>query len=90
VAGAFAGSPTGWLAAAALAATALPAAGVARRYGWGAWPAALVPLAAPLPAVAIAWSMALALARGGIRWRDTFYPIRELRAAADALAKGKR
>ena len=89
VAGAFVGSAAGWLATLALLSTILPAAGMARRYGWSTLAAWLVPILAWLPIAALARSMALAWARGGIRWRDTTYPLAELRAAATALARGR-
>ena len=52
-----------------------------RRYGGNAaLQAALYP-AAVLLLLAAAWNSALRiLARGGVRWRDTFYPLDELRA----------
>lgn len=87
--GAFVGGPAGWLATLALLSTVLPAAGMAKRYGWPTLAAWLVPFWAWLPVAALAWSMALAWARGGIRWRDTTYPLAELRTAAAALAKGR-
>jgi hypothetical protein len=37
------------------------------------------PIAALLFCYAILRSMALALRHGGIRWRETFYPLEELR-----------
>ena len=42
-------------------------------------PALVCPLMLPVLPAAIAWSTALTLGRGGIRWRDTFHPLDELR-----------
>ncbi len=88
VAGAFVGTLAGWLATLGLLSTIVPAAAMAKRYGWSWVSALLVPLFALLPAVALVRSMTLALLRGGIRWRDTTYPLARLRAAADDLAAG--
>ena len=44
------------------------------------WHALFMPLGALLFAYAILASMAVTLARGGVRWRGTFYPISRLRA----------
>lgn len=43
------------------------------------WHAVFMLLGAAIYNYAMARSMVLALARGGIRWRGTFYPLRELR-----------
>lgn len=46
------------------------------------WYAPLFPLASGLFLIAMARSVALTLARGGVKWRGTLYSLRELRAAA--------
>jgi hypothetical protein len=87
-----------WSLPTAFAAAALPILMVgasARRLSGGS---GLEGLMAPLAAVTlggvVAWSTLLALARGGIVWRGTFYPLAELRrrcvrewgmSAADAV-----
>ncbi len=59
---------------------AVPAGILARRVGW-AWPCALfVPLMIPVFLYALFNSTYTALRQGGIRWRDTFYPLSILRA----------
>ncbi|HEY7727844.1 MAG TPA: glycosyltransferase family 2 protein [Candidatus Eisenbacteria bacterium] len=67
-----------------LAATAW--AGILLTYGAGrgiagirAWHAPLMLAGAVVYNYAMARSMLLALAHGGVRWRDTFYPLAELR-----------
>ncbi|MCC6673078.1 MAG: glycosyltransferase [Planctomycetes bacterium] len=78
-AGPFLGGAAGWAAFAGLCSAALPAALLARRLGWQPWLACLVPLAVLLPTLALLRSWLLARRRGGVRWRDTFYPLAELR-----------
>jgi hypothetical protein len=54
-----------------------------KRQGGVAWYHALVlPLGALACIVALVRSAALAVGRGGIRWRDHHYPLEELRAHA--------
>ena len=43
------------------------------------WQAVLMPVGITLFIYAFLRSMVITLARGGVRWRDTFYPIEELR-----------
>ncbi len=46
------------------------------------WFALAFPLASTLFLVAMVRSVVVTLARGGVKWRGTLYPLRELRAAA--------
>jgi glycosyltransferase involved in cell wall biosynthesis len=58
----------------------LPAAILAKRIGWS-WPCAVyVPFMFPVFFYALLNSTVLTLRQGGIRWRDTFYPLDTLRA----------
>ncbi|HWW01961.1 MAG TPA: glycosyltransferase family 2 protein [Candidatus Acidoferrum sp.] len=58
----------------------LPAAILARRLGW-AWPCAIfTPLMFPVFWYALLNSTFVTLRQGGIRWRETFYPLDILRA----------
>jgi len=58
----------------------LPAAILARRLGWP-WPVAVyVPFMFSLFLYAVLNSTLVTLRQGGIRWRDTFYPLEILRA----------
>jgi len=70
----------GWLALAGMMSTAFPAVVHARQSGWP-W---IIGLVAPLGFVVFALagihSMWKALRQGGIRWRETFYSLEELRA----------
>jgi hypothetical protein len=58
----------------------LPAAILARRIGWSWACAIFTPFMIPVLLYALLNSTFLTLRRGGIRWRDTFYPLEVLRA----------
>ncbi|MGP1310752.1 MAG: glycosyltransferase, partial [Phycisphaerales bacterium] len=58
-----------------------PAAWIARRFRWGAPAVAFSPLGHWVVVAAGLNSAVRTLAAGGVRWRDTFYPLRELRRA---------
>ncbi len=71
--------PGGWAALAGLG-TTIPAAFVlARSVGWKAWPALLAPLAQVVLPMLLLNSMIATLREGGVRWRDTYYPLADLR-----------
>jgi len=70
----------GWAALASLWAPAIPAVVQIRRAGWPAWVLPLVPLGYLVFCWAGIHSTTKTLRQGGIRWRDTFYPLAELRA----------
>lgn len=58
----------------------VPAVILGRRLGWS-WPCAVVmPFMFPVLLYALLNSTSLTLRQGGIRWRDTFYPLNTLRA----------
>jgi hypothetical protein len=72
-----------WLGLAAGASPLLlaaPAAVYARRLGWPILPALLAPAFYPVVMYAVVRSAVVTLRQGGIRWRDTFYPLAQLRA----------
>jgi len=58
----------------------LPAGILARRLGWSWPPAVYVPFMFPLFLYAVLNSTFVTLRQGGIRWRDTFYPLATLRS----------
>jgi cellulose synthase/poly-beta-1,6-N-acetylglucosamine synthase-like glycosyltransferase len=58
----------------------VPAAVLARRLGWPSRIAVLVPFMFPLFLYAVLNSTFVTLRQGGIRWRETFYPLESLRA----------
>jgi len=78
--GLFAGTAAGLVAALSPLTLILPAALVARRIGWRWQDAIAAPLMFPVFVYALFNSMFVTLRQGGIRWRDTFYPLTELRA----------
>jgi cellulose synthase/poly-beta-1,6-N-acetylglucosamine synthase-like glycosyltransferase len=78
--GLMAGTAAGLTAALSPLALILPAGIVARRVGWPRFCALFVPFMAPVFLYAIANSAWVTLRQGGIRWRDTFYPLETLRA----------
>lgn len=83
--GAVLATPAGLCAIAAMGLVTLPAMGIARRHGWSILPGLLAPLSLPLLAVAACNSVLYVVKNGGIRWRDTFYPVADLRAGAARL-----
>jgi glycosyltransferase involved in cell wall biosynthesis len=80
VLGAFWGTVAGWAAALSPFCLAMPGAIVARRMGWSGWVALGVPFAVPVFLCALANSTYQTLRNGGVRWRETFYSIKTLRA----------
>lgn len=80
LAGLLSGTAAGIVAALSPLSLALPGGILARRLGWSrAWGAG-VPFAIPVFLFALLNSTFVTLRRGGIRWRDTFYPLKALRA----------
>jgi glycosyltransferase involved in cell wall biosynthesis len=74
------GSAAGLAAGLSPLSLALPASVLARRIGWS-WPCAVyVPFMLPVLLYALLNSTFVALRQDGIRWRDTFYPLDDLRA----------
>ena len=59
-----------------------PAAILARHIGWSWFLALGVPFVLPVFVCALLNSTLKTLWRGGIRWRDTFYPLETLRAGS--------
>jgi hypothetical protein len=83
-AGPIVGTLPGLCAGMALWSLAIPGWLTARRYGWSPWLALGVPLLLPVVLAIIANSALRTLARGGVRWRGTFYPLARLRDAERA------
>lgn len=54
------------------------------------WQAVLMPVGALLFSFAIVRSAAVTLARGGVTWRGTFYPLADLERGRATWAKGKK
>jgi hypothetical protein len=70
----------GWIALAGVLSTAIPGTLYVRRSGWPLWTGLLVPfchVAFPIAGINSTWKT---MRQGGVRWRDTFYPLAELRA----------
>lgn len=80
ITGPFTGTRAGLAAGLGLLSMSLPASVVARRLGWSPLSAIAMPFFFPLMFYAILRSTVLTLRQGGIRWRDTFYPLAALRA----------
>jgi glycosyltransferase involved in cell wall biosynthesis len=74
------GTVLGLVAGQSGALLALPAIVFSRRLRWPIAGALLAPLVHSIVVYAIVRSAVLTWHRGGIRWRDTFYPLAELRA----------
>jgi glycosyltransferase involved in cell wall biosynthesis len=73
------GSLAGRAAGLGLFSMCIPAAIVARRLGWSPAGALLIPFILPLIGYAVINSAVVTLRQGGVRWRDTFYPLKVLR-----------
>lgn len=82
VLGPFTGTLPGLAAGLALLSLSIPAWILARRLNWSLAPAVLAPFMFPALFFAMINSAWLTVRQGGIRWRDTFYPLDQLRAGA--------
>jgi cellulose synthase/poly-beta-1,6-N-acetylglucosamine synthase-like glycosyltransferase len=80
VAGLLSGTVAGLAAALSPFSLIGPAAILARRLGWSWRTAVYVPLMVPLFLYTLLNSVFVTLRQGGIRWRETFYPLNILRA----------
>jgi glycosyltransferase involved in cell wall biosynthesis len=78
--GLFSGTIVGWIAALSPCSLIVPSVVLARRLRWPAWSAIAVPFMMPLFFYTLLNSTLVTLRRGGIRWRETFYPLKDLRA----------
>jgi hypothetical protein len=79
IAGPFLARPAGWFALASLWAPVVPGIVQVRRAGWPVWVLPLLPLGFLFFCWAGIHSSVKTLRQGGIRWRDTFYTLAELR-----------
>lgn len=77
--GPWTGSVIGVLAGVSPLALGAPALVLSRRLSWSPARAALAPFLFPVLLVAFLNSAVMTLSRGGVRWRDTFYPLEALR-----------
>ena len=59
---------------------AVPGVVLANRLRWSKWSALLMPVMFPIFYYALVNSAFVTLRQGGIRWRETFYPLAQLRA----------
>jgi glycosyltransferase involved in cell wall biosynthesis len=78
--GPFTGSLAGMAAGLGLLSLSLPAGILARRLGWSISAAALTPFIFPALFYAVFNSTVVTLRQGGVRWRETFYPLDTLRS----------
>jgi hypothetical protein len=80
IAGLTAGTLAGLAAGLSPLSLILPAGILARRLGWS-WPCAIgMPFMFPVFLYALLNSTWVTVRQGGIRWRETFYPLGALRA----------
>lgn len=79
IAGPFTKTMAGWAAALGMLSLAWPAGKLASRLGWSPTTAWLTPLIFPVLFYAMLNSALVTLRNGGIRWRETFYPLEALR-----------
>jgi glycosyltransferase involved in cell wall biosynthesis len=78
-AGPFSGTWSGIAAGIALVSLMAPAGVLARRLAWSWRCAAVSPFIFPVLFYAVLRSAAITTKQGGIRWRETFYPLKTLR-----------
>ena len=78
--GLLSGTPTGIAAALSPLTLIIPGGILARRLGWSWRCALLVPFIYPLFLYTLLNSVYVTLRQGGVRWRDTFYSLEQLRA----------
>lgn len=80
--------PAGFAAFAGLASTLIPGLAVCRRAGAPMIAGVLSPLCMPVLVWSAVNSTVRTLARGGVRWRETFYPLATLREGLRTLEAG--
>jgi cellulose synthase/poly-beta-1,6-N-acetylglucosamine synthase-like glycosyltransferase len=80
VAGLLSGTVAGLAAGVSPLLIIIPSAALAKRLGWPARSALATPLMIPVFWYALINSTFVTLRQGGVRWRDTFYPLKALRA----------
>jgi glycosyltransferase involved in cell wall biosynthesis len=80
VAGPWTGEVAGIAAGFSLLALAVPGCVAARMQRWPLAAGLLVPLGILIVPISLVNSMVVTLRQGGVRWRDTFYPLEKLRA----------
>jgi hypothetical protein len=80
VVGLFSGTVIGTIAGLSPLLGILPARVLAKRLGWPLAPAFGAPFMFPVEMYALLNSTFVTLRQGGVRWRDTFYPLKTLRA----------
>jgi len=74
------GTPAGVAAGLGVLSLIAPASLIARRLGWGLRGAIAAPFVYPVLCYSVLNSAVKTVLRGGVRWRDTFYPLKDLRA----------
>ena len=79
VLGPLTGTVAGMIAGLSLLSSIIPAAIIARRIGWSLQNAVLTTLIFPVVLYAVLNSAYVTVRQGGVRWRDTFYPLDVLR-----------
>lgn len=77
--GPFTGQAGGWAAFLACQSLGIPAAILSGRVGWTRWNGWLAPWLFPILTFSLINSTYVTLRQGGVRWRDTFYPLALLR-----------
>ena len=79
IVGPFTGTPAGIAAGLALLSTVIPVGIFGFRWSMGGAASLFFPLVVPVLGISLLHSMVKILWQGGVRWRDTFYPLAMLR-----------